>query len=82
MRVHPDVQALDRAAHEVATMICSEQVPAAEIDRAIDTFRDRFEAVLGDHPEVFERTYARRFRRLRTRFQPVRGLFDRGGAGL
>ncbi len=77
MRVHPEVQALDQAAHEVATMICSEQVPAAEIDRAIELVRGRFEAVLGDHPGVFEQTYARRFRRLRTRFQPVRGLFDR-----
>ena len=47
MRVHPDIDALDREAHAVATMICSEAVPDERIEAAVEDLRRRCDEVLG-----------------------------------
>ena len=46
-----------------------------EIERRIARLRDRAASVFPDRPDVFERTYGRRFQRLRTKFRPAPGLF-------
>ena len=75
MRVDPEIADLERECLRIVELICSESVPDAEIDRRIARLRDRTATVFPDRPDVFDRTYARRFQRLRTRFRPAPGLF-------
>ena len=77
MRLAPDIAELERDCHRIVTLICSEQVADDEIDRLISRLRDRTREVFPASPEVFDRTYGRRFRRLRTRFRPAPSLFAR-----
>ena len=75
MRVDPAIADLEQECLRIVQLICSETVPGDEIDRRIARLRDRTGAVFPDRPDVFERTYGRRFQRLRTRFRPAPALF-------
>lgn len=75
MRLDPDLAELEMDCHRIVTLICSERVADDEIDRRIARLKDRTRTVFPERPEVFDRTYGRRFRRLRTRFRPRPGLF-------
>lgn len=66
---------LDRESYRIVGMICAETVPEGEVQAAIDHLRRRTSEVFPEDPRVFERIYARRFSRLRTRFRPAPGLF-------
>ncbi len=80
MRVDPEMQQLDRESYQIVGMICSEQVPDAEIDLRIDALRQQTMQFFDERPALFDETYGRRFQRLRTRFRPARGLFDSDSA--
>ncbi len=79
MRLDPDILELEDDCHRIVEAICSERVANDEIDRRIARLRDRtrsaFPEELPGRPDVFDTTYGRRFRRLRTRFRPMPGLF-------
>jgi len=75
MRLDPDIAELEKDCHRIVGLICSESVASDEIDRRIARLRDRTRTVFPASPEVFDRTYGRRFKRLRTRFRPTPGLF-------
>jgi hypothetical protein len=76
MRIDPEIIELEKVSHSIVTLICSEQVADGEIDQQIARLRDRTTRVFPERPDVFERTFGRRFKRLRTRFQPRPGLFS------
>jgi hypothetical protein len=78
MRIDPDIVELEKDCHRIVTLICWEQVSDDEIDRRIARLRDRTTSVFPERPDVFDRTFGRRFKRLRTRFQPQPGLFSAG----
>lgn len=78
LRVSDEIRELERESYRIVGMICSETVPADDLDGAIDRLRQRTAKVFPDRPQVFEETYGRRFQRLRTRFQPRGGLFPTG----
>ncbi len=69
------IQDLDRESYRIVGMICSEAVPEAEVQTAIEGLRRRTADVFPEDPRVFERIYGRRFARLRTRFRPAPVLF-------
>lgn len=73
--IHRDIEELDRESYRIVGMICSEAVPEPEVQAAIESLRERAGSVFPGNPQVFERVYARRFARLRTRFRPAKGLF-------
>jgi hypothetical protein len=75
MHVDPAITELELESHRIVQLICSEAVAAEEIERRIARLRDRAASVFPDRPDVFDRTYGRRFQRLRTRFRPAPGLF-------
>lgn len=77
-RVAPEIASLEDEARRIVGMICSETVPDAEIDVAVSNLRSRTSAVF-QGAAVFEATYGRRFRRLRTWFRPEPGLFAPAG---
>jgi hypothetical protein len=70
-----EIQDLDRESYRIVGMICAETFPEADVQAAIESLRRRTSEVFPDDPRVFERIYARRFSRLRTRFRPAPGLF-------
>lgn len=74
IRVAPEIESLESEARRIVGMICSEAVPETEIDQAVTGLRSRTAAVF-QSPAVFDATYGRRFRRLRTWFRPKAGLF-------
>jgi hypothetical protein len=71
----PEMTDLERDARRIVGMICSESVPANELDDAIADLRRRTETAFPGSPRLFDATYGRRFQRLRTRFRPAPGLF-------
>jgi len=70
----PELTGLETEAYRIVGMICSESVPPGRLDASIDALRSRTLAAFPDRPELFDRTYGRRFRRLRSRFRPGAGL--------
>ena len=77
--MHPpnqEIEELDRGSYRIVGMICSESVPEAEVQSAIEELRVRAAAVFPEDPRLFDRIYGRRFARLRTRFRPAPGLFS------
>lgn len=66
---------LERESRRIVGMICSESIPACDLDEAIAGLRRRTESAFPDTPRVFDVTYGRRFQRLRTRFRPAPRLF-------
>ncbi len=78
MRVDPAITDLERECHRIVELICSESASDDDIDRRIARLRDRTAGVFPERPDVFDRTFGRRFQRLRTRFQPAPGLFGHG----
>jgi len=66
---------LERESYRIVGMICAETVPETEVQAAIEHLRRRTSEVFPGDPRVFERIYARRFSRLRTRFRPAPSLF-------
>jgi hypothetical protein len=72
----PDLRELELEAAHIVGLICREDVEAARLDVAIEALRRRAAQVFPDHPDLFDLTYGRRFRRLRTRFRPASGLID------
>jgi hypothetical protein len=74
-KVSPEIQQLESESYRIVGMICSEAVPEERLAAAISELRQHTEAVFPGHPELFDRTYGRRFQRLRTRFRPARNLF-------
>lgn len=81
-RLPPAFETLERASYRIFGMICSESVPASEIDAAIEELRTRTAASFPERPRLFEETFGRRFARLRTRFHPTAGLLPPfGGPG-
>lgn len=73
--VHSDGQPsdwleLEREASRIVGMICREDTPDDEIQRAVDALEQRADDVFPDRRDVFELTYGRRIRRLRSRFRP------------
>lgn len=70
-----ELQELERESYRIVGMICSETVSDPELESAIDDLRRRTAVVFPGRPGVFERTYGRRFARLRTRFRPRDQLF-------
>ncbi len=75
MRVDPEITDLEQESLRIVELICSETVSDDDIDRRIARLRDRTAGVFPDRPDVFDRTFGRRFQRLRTRFRPAPGLF-------
>jgi len=75
MRLDPEIVELEKDCHRIVGLICSERVASDEIDRRIARLRDRTRSAFPSSPEVFDRTYGRRFKRLRVRFRPTPGLF-------
>ena len=73
--VDPEIQELEREAYRIVGMICSETEPQSALEAAIGSLRQHTAEVFPDRPALFEQTYGRRFRRLRTRFRPGGGLF-------
>jgi hypothetical protein len=71
-----DIQDLDRESYRIVGMICAETVPETEVQAAIARLRRRTSEIFPEDPSVFERIYARRFSRLRTRFRPAPSLFS------
>ena len=71
-----DLCDLERDAARVVGMICREDVPAARLDLEIAALRRKAELVFPGRPELFDLTYGRRFRRLRTRFRPSPRLIE------
>lgn len=71
-----EIQDLDRESYRIVGMICAETVPEGEVQAAIEHLRARTSQVFPGDAHVFERIYARRFSRLRTRFRPAPGLFS------
>ena len=68
---------IERDAHRVVGMICSESVPEDRVQAAIADLRRRVGETFPERPSLFDETYGRRFARLRTRFRPAPGLFGR-----
>ena len=75
MRNVPGMDELEAECRRIVELICSERVTDDEIERRIARLRDRTMGVFPDRPDVFDRTFGRRFQRLRTRFRPAPGLF-------
>lgn len=73
-------ESLDRDSYRIVGMICSEAVPAADIDAAIAALRSRTAEAYPERPRLFDEIYGRRFARLRTRFHPGAGLLPALGA--
>lgn len=74
----PDVLvSIERDAHRIVGMICSETVPEPEVQRHISDLRRRVAAAFPERPALFDETFGRRFARLRTRFRAAPGLFPR-----
>ena len=71
-----EIRELDRDSYKIVGMICSESAPEPEVQAAIDRLRHRAAEIFPDDPRVFDRVYARRFARLRTRFRPAPALFQ------
>lgn len=67
---------LDRESYRIVGMICSEAVPEADVQSAIEVLRRRAAESFPEDPRLYERIYGRRFARLRTRFRPAPGLFS------
>jgi hypothetical protein len=70
------LQPLERASYRIVGMICSEAVPSAEIDAAIEELRRSTAASFPERPTLFDETFGRRFARLRTRFHPSAPLLE------
>ena len=80
MRTEPAaIDSLERESYRIVGMICSETVPAREIDAAVAELRRQTAAAFPERPELFDETYGRRFARLRTRFHPTAGLLPAFG---
>jgi hypothetical protein len=69
-----DLDELERDAYRIVGRICSESVPDSQLEQDIERLRDKTLATFPGNPNLFDRTYGRRFRRLRTRFQSGGGL--------
>lgn len=72
-----EIQQLERDCYRIVGMICSETVAETELQRAIDGLRRRTLEAFPERPSLFDETYGRRIKRLRTRFRPYGGLFHR-----
>ena len=70
------LHAIERDAHRITGMICSERIPEPEVQSAIASLRRRVAETFPERPTLFDETYGRRFARLRTRFRPAPGLFS------
>lgn len=70
-----ELQELERESYRIVGLICSETASEVELDAAIDALRRRTASVFPGRHGVFDRTYGRRFARLRTRFRPRGQLF-------
>ena len=66
----PDLQRLERDVAGLVGMICREDTAEAVIEAAVQRLRVAAGDVFPDQPQVFELTYGRRIRRLRSRFRP------------
>ncbi len=73
-RIAPEIKRLEQDAYEIVSMICSEAVPEADMECAIASLRTLAQETFPERPSLFDETYGRRFRRLRTRFRPHPGL--------
>ena len=73
----PDLHGIERDAHRIVGMICSEAVPEPDVQAAITALRSRVSGAFPERPSLFDETYGRRFARLRTRFRAAPGLFGR-----
>jgi hypothetical protein len=69
------LDAIERDAHRIVGMICSERVPEPDVQSAITSLRRRVAETFPERPTLFDETYGRRFARLRTRFRAAPGLF-------
>jgi hypothetical protein len=73
------IQDLNRQSYRIVGMICSEAVPEADVQSAIEGLRRDTEEAFPGEPRLYDRVYGRRFARLRTRFRPASGLFPSVG---
>ena len=72
-----EIQQLERECYRIVGLICSETVAETDLERAIDRLRARTLETFPERPSLFDETYGRRLKRLRTRFRPHGGLFHR-----
>ena len=75
LKSSPQIRDLDRDSYRIVGMICSETVPEADVQSAIESLRRRTAEVFPEDSRLFDRIYGRRFARLRTRFRPAPALF-------
>ncbi len=72
-----EIQQLERDCYRIVGMICRETVAETELQRAIEGLRARTLEAFPERPTLFDETYGRRLKRLRSRFRPHGGLFQR-----
>jgi broad specificity phosphatase PhoE len=69
-----DLDQLERDAYRIVGRICSESVSEGMLEQDIERLRAKTLQAFPANPSLFDRTYGRRFRRLRTRFHAGGGL--------
>ena len=71
-----ELRELEREAYRIVGMICRENVATDSLDTSIESLRARTANTFPDRPQLFDQTYGRRFKRLRTQFRPRANLLS------